>query len=84
MNNFNLRKFLTENKLTPTSKILKEVSVEDRANLIKNLTHELEYVWKMGKGNNPINFQEFAESIVSFVFGQEAEGMEGMDDETSI
>lgn len=36
-----------------------------------HLAHVLEYVWIAGKGNNPINFQDMAQSLYSDMFGDD-------------
>jgi hypothetical protein len=40
-------------------------------NVVDNLANALEYIWAAGKGNNPINFQDMAQSLYSDMFGGE-------------
>ena len=43
---------------------------------VSYLKHTLDYVWKMGKGNNPIDFIDLAQSIVNDMFDDLEEGKE--------
>jgi hypothetical protein len=40
-------------------------------NVVDHLANALEYIWAAGKGNNPINFQDMAQSLYSDMFGGE-------------
>jgi len=64
MNNLNLIKILSENKLTKQSNILKE---DSKSELIEDFAEELEYIWKMGKYDSPIDFKRKAESLMIYV-----------------
>jgi hypothetical protein len=48
----------------------------DTPTRVKFLNSELEYVWNMGKGNNPIDFEVRAKQIVNDMFGDLEEGKE--------
>lgn len=72
--NFDLRKFLIENKLTSTS--IKEdtrvnPNTDDRVAYLVNALH---HVWNMGKGNNSIDFEDVAKTIVNDMFGDDKIG----------
>jgi hypothetical protein len=40
-------------------------------NVVDHLANALEYIWAAGKGNNPINFQDMAQSLYSDMFGND-------------
>ena len=40
-------------------------------NRVAYLQHTLDMVWKLGKGNNPVNFKSLAQSTVSHMFDEE-------------
>lgn len=42
-------------------------------NHVDYLAHSLEYIWKMGKGNNTIDFKDMAKSLVNDMFGDDSE-----------
>lgn len=83
MKNFDLKKFLVENKLTTNSKTVNEEMDFESSNQIQAkispdnrvayLTSALDHVWKMGTGKNSIDYQSLAQSIIDDLFGADIE-----------
>ena len=46
-------------------------------NRVAYLEQTLDYVWKMGKGNNTIDFKSLAQSLINDMFDEESLGEAG-------
>jgi hypothetical protein len=53
--NENLNSLFNEPKISPE-------------NVADYLAHTLEYVWKLGKGNNEVDFKDMAQALKSDIF----------------